>query len=251
MAVRYERFDDSDRWVTFLSEDLKEVQDYDPEKGPRTNFGHNLESYVRLFCGLTVSYYLLDDVENTKCWARRTLVEAERYFFGDWRQSMPGSNPEYWAKGGGLWMRAYRSAMAFGSALGDERALKRLSEFPHSPYDVTDWKSETVWYLLLAEYFARGVTKKYEERLAEILDGTAKWLRMLAGTLDAIVRDRRDEVPARFAEHFGYYLKTVRKRFEPEFQLDLDGTILYHLAARLGRPFDIDDKTRDHLIILE
>jgi hypothetical protein len=140
--------------------------------------------------------------------------------------------------------------MALASAIGNQSCS---SDYPNENDKAEDnsieWKSDLGWSRLLAEYFARGVTDAYDRRLAEVLDGTAKWPRMLAETLDAIVRERSDDVPRKFAEHFKYYRKTVTKRYEEMFQLDMDGTVLYHLAARLGRPFELDEKTRDHLII--
>jgi hypothetical protein len=90
-------------------------------------------SLPKVIATAAATHYLANKDGKARSFAIGTIAAAERYFFGDWRTLVATDdrtiNPVWWY-GRESWMHVFRAALCWGSAAGDWRGLKRLSQYP-------------------------------------------------------------------------------------------------------------------------
>jgi hypothetical protein len=251
-SKRYERIKVDPKWFKLMDQMKSWRTDPRMTNVPPENCGHAREIDVSDLVYIAIGHYLRDEPEEVKEWGDRLVSETQQYFFGPWDVASEHDCKAYWERGAGNWVRQYRAATAFASALGDTRAVQRLSEFPSESKGDAGIPQDIPWYALLGEYLARGATPAYRARVNAMGESEIPRHEILAQLLWAINEGRQDAMDHWFAEHMKYYLKHQKPKHEVDYKLAIDATILYHLASRLGRPINVtDDFWRDHLIIFK
>lgn len=165
-----------------------------------------------------VAYYLVEDHGAAREYAQRVVPAAQDYYFGDWRTKVKtdlGTVDPSWWHDKEAWMDVFRSALCWGSVLGDWPGLRKLAEYPDERRSMEksgiDKKPAMRQVVLDIAMHLRGekVTQA-ADRVGKLVGANWRGTRVLAAALDAVVA--RDQAAAN--EAVNGFLKLHHKHIQ-------------------------------------
>lgn len=207
-----------------------------------------------------IGYYLQEDLGNTRVWAERTVAFAEEYFFGEWRdRALSGPrrdqppDREWWAVHG-VWQREFTEAVLWGSVLGCWDRLARIAGAIRDDVrlDIEQTEQHRAWLIVVAGHLRGRPWAELAPFIETVQTGRRRRERLLLAWLLANRAGDPAAIDRAAQAYTAYYLRAEAKVYDILCKLMIDGSFLYHDAARAGHRVNLPPEVlRDRVIILE
>jgi hypothetical protein len=209
---------------------------------------------------LLISLYafLLDEVELSREWAKRSIGFVDQHFGGEWRGVLPTGNdrkgpPDKHYHGIHTpWDFAFRSGMLAGSLLERWSWLENLGGYLIDDICrcVDQTESNRAWYLLVAGVLRSRPWAEMTGFYEKTQNAPQKREKLLARLLHSIVEGTESDRSASTNEYFTHFKKSDRKQQDIEIMLPLDASFLVHYSRHLGRPLPVPADVTDYIVDL-
>lgn len=197
---------------------------------------------------LTHDYYYLEEKEEAKESARNLLDYTKEFFFGKWRNEIPGypSDTENW-------IEQFRQSICWGSCIGEWEKIKEIAEYPkENVIEAERWEpiEFRCWYLLIAGVLRGQQLSSLEKYVKTIEEGGKRREKLLLKLLMAIIGKNIENAENALNGYLKYFKKYEFPRPGKNDLLCIDGTFLINFAAYKNLKIDYPSEYDDYIVKL-